>query len=667
MADANEFSQPIDFMNGGPLEKTWGPYDTKEAACLAIENKVDDDGKNMRMGKLVGIGTDDKYVPHHWNGGYEDENLVEYFGDLATKEEIAQRLRTDDFKKVLAQNNILSEFLPHKYTIADPNGNILFEIGPDRVKYIGQVTQQIIDAITAQLAERLVTADFQKYLAEYYINSDLYPDKFVIPDPNGNVMFEVGKEGVKYIGQIKKSEFDALASNPLFLQILDLYPDRIIYCDPRGNILFETSAEGIKYVGQNSGSGTETTLPKGDYISDIIQIIVYGQSLSVAGSFTQPLDFYDAKTFKGGILTNYDANVAGAADTYFGSNFINMPGAGAETGKIISKILKELIRDENGIPIVIETDPVTGLKFDLSQQFTPVINAPGTGGASWSILSNPNEIYYKRLIESVRRAKDFSISSGKTFTVPFCVWMQGESAADEGNTIDQYYGKMETLFNNLDADIRSITGQAQKVSFIVYQIASFTKNPGATVDVPLSFLKIAQEKDNVFFGSSMYQEQYSDDLHLTSNASRVVFARMGAIIKRALVDGIKVQPITPKSWAVSKNEAGTEWLINMKMYVPVEPLVFDAERKSYDEPTLNSGFSILKDGSEIITKVSISRGNTINIRCSADPAGLELTYAITGVMAGGHLRDSQGDTIKVSTHGITQRVDNWAPIFKQII
>lgn len=78
MANANEFSQQIDYLNGGPLEKTWGPYPTKEAACLAIENKVDAEGRNMRMGKKVAIGTGTKYGEYAWIGGFEDEDLVEY-------------------------------------------------------------------------------------------------------------------------------------------------------------------------------------------------------------------------------------------------------------------------------------------------------------------------------------------------------------------------------------------------------------------------------------------------------------------------------------------------------------------------------------------------------------------------------------------------------------
>lgn len=78
MANPNEFSQPASYLNGGPFETTWGPYATKELACLALKNEVDADGKNRRMGKKVAIGTVTDYVEHAWIGGFEDEDLEPY-------------------------------------------------------------------------------------------------------------------------------------------------------------------------------------------------------------------------------------------------------------------------------------------------------------------------------------------------------------------------------------------------------------------------------------------------------------------------------------------------------------------------------------------------------------------------------------------------------------
>jgi hypothetical protein len=78
MASPNEFNQPVSYLNGGPFETTWGPYPTKEAACEALKNEVDSEGRNMRMGKTVAIGTITDYIEHAWQGGFEDKHLKPY-------------------------------------------------------------------------------------------------------------------------------------------------------------------------------------------------------------------------------------------------------------------------------------------------------------------------------------------------------------------------------------------------------------------------------------------------------------------------------------------------------------------------------------------------------------------------------------------------------------
>lgn len=60
---------------GGPLETTWGPYPTKEAACLELKDQIDGEGLNVRLGKTVAIGTVTNYVEHAWIGGFTDAHL----------------------------------------------------------------------------------------------------------------------------------------------------------------------------------------------------------------------------------------------------------------------------------------------------------------------------------------------------------------------------------------------------------------------------------------------------------------------------------------------------------------------------------------------------------------------------------------------------------------
>lgn len=75
---ATERSQAFKNLSGGNLDAWRGPYATKAAACTAIPNEVDGDGRNLREGKFVEIGTAESHVTHWWKGGFADENLVEY-------------------------------------------------------------------------------------------------------------------------------------------------------------------------------------------------------------------------------------------------------------------------------------------------------------------------------------------------------------------------------------------------------------------------------------------------------------------------------------------------------------------------------------------------------------------------------------------------------------
>jgi hypothetical protein len=86
-----QIAKGFSLTNPGPLDSRRGPYPTTVAACLAIPNTtklVDGISKNYRDGVFVDIGTDGNYTTFWWKGGYADGNLVEYLGELASKNEL---------------------------------------------------------------------------------------------------------------------------------------------------------------------------------------------------------------------------------------------------------------------------------------------------------------------------------------------------------------------------------------------------------------------------------------------------------------------------------------------------------------------------------------------------------------------------------------------------
>lgn len=110
-----EIAKPLKFMNPGSLDENRGPYPSTAAANLAIPNTVKG-GRNLREGKIVDIGIVPTLVPYWWNGGYADKNLVEYFGELATKVDFAP------IKSTVEQTTVPSKQLSDNLNVFESGG-----------------------------------------------------------------------------------------------------------------------------------------------------------------------------------------------------------------------------------------------------------------------------------------------------------------------------------------------------------------------------------------------------------------------------------------------------------------------------------------------------------------------------------------------------------------
>lgn len=479
-------------------------------------------------------------------------------------------------------------------------------------------------------------------------------DEDAIVDEEGYVSFEFTEEGVNYPDKLGKSQLEAEMIERY--SILPDFPGQDIAGDIDGYVVFEVTEEGLQTANDNSTTIVSADKPKPKLPAIYCLLSEQGQSLSNSGASAVAVDMYNIKTFAGGINTSYDPNIAGAADAYFGTGLVPCATSGTETQmKRLARVWKDLLRDENGIAI-------------SEQEVTFVINSAGAGGISLSAIADKTGIYYRRTLEAMRRLRDFAIAEGKTANCPVFVYVQGENSADKADSIATHYAKLESLFDNLNADAKAIFNQQNDMQFIIYQIASFPQNPPATVNVPLAQLKIALEKTNVHFGCAMYQIDYADALHGTTVTYQKMGGLMGVVAKRIISDEVKMKPIYPKSWTIQSNTAGTLYTLAVRFDVPVEPLVFDTSvNYLYLSVPSNYGFSILSAGVEIIQSASIEYGNTIVFVCSQNPSGKELTYAIGGRDLGGNLRDSQGEAIKIPTDAGMFPAHNWAPIFKIVI
>ena len=86
------------------------------------------------------------------------------------------------------------------------------------------------------------------------------------------------------------------------------------------------------------------------------------------------------------------------------------------------------------------------------------------------------------------------------------------------------------------------------------------------------------------------------------------------------------------------------------------------------------GFNIIRqDNTDIISDV-VLHGDTVTITCSELPVGCRIRYGVNGEFRKGgrlhgprgNLRDSQGETRKITINGKTYPQDNWCYIFDEL-
>lgn len=149
---------------------------------------------------------------------------------------------------------------------------------------------------------------------------------------------------------------------------------------------------------------------------------------------------------------------------------------------------------------------------------TRIGSAAGRGGASINELSRGTDPY-ARLLRQVTTAKNLADTP---YTVPAVIWMQGESDAFNGN----YAAEFLALVNDLDRDIRAITGQANAVQ--IHVCTPIFSTPAAAQRA------VAALNPNVRIACDNGDYTRSDDVHLTASSSRAVGMALGASILKGL-------------------------------------------------------------------------------------------------------------------------------------
>ena len=294
--------------------------------------------------------------------------------------------------------------------------------------------------------------------------------------------------------------------------------------------------------------------------------------------------------------------------------------------------IKRLIEAEHALPYTEDNYLLVGGNCAVS-------------GQSIANLSKGTS-YYANVIGQVAAAHTIAMGQGRTMACPAITYTQGEG--DFATDADSYASALKQLAEDIDADIRGITGQAIPTLTITYQTAT------RTLDLAQAQLLAALEHPLIVQACPIYQMTYGDELHITAASAQWLGGYYGLAYKRAVIDGRDFVPLQPVGHAVN----GT-----------VLDLIFNRTGLTFDITTIpqvtDFGFSVRDavNAPVAISAISIIAPNRVRLELAqAVQPGWAVEYgrtatgradAFTGLA--GNLRDSAGDVLTYKGH----RLDNW--------
>lgn len=376
--------------------------------------------------------------------------------------------------------------------------------------------------------------------------------------------------------------------------------------------------------------------------TDYIQIITYGQSLSIGYAALEPITIIPvANNYMVGNtpLEYYNGKDASSQAVLKPLVAVSKNGTAEQPIVSIVNVLSERYRAKTG---------------DTSKRFIGM--GGGVGGVSIEKLSkectntaDPKPVYYT--ITDILNKTKIAVGSA-TVSCPAIVYMQGETnysgskqglALGTNQTKDkkEYKELLLQLKNNMQADIMAKYGQMNKPIFFIYQTGGNYITWGKEMAISEAQYEFAQENDDVVMLNPHYAISHINDGHLSTNGYRWVGEIFGNILAEVLVDHKEYKALQPINIQASGNTVTVEY------YVPVPPLVFDTwttEDHSYTSTPKNYyyGFKVYKSGNQVpITDIAI-QNNSVIISCnsSLDGADVEVTYCDGSMGGRGNLRDS---------------------------
>lgn len=397
----------------------------------------------------------------------------------------------------------------------------------------------------------------------------------------------------------------------------------------------------------------ENTIKRKPRLKEVNGVLVDGQSWAEAVSagpalsLTQP---YENLTFGSGPRSGKAGSSSGAVNT--------SPGVSTS---------KPLVEDDVSPSAAGNTDvgetPCAGLANEAvtlaalegsltPEQFVIFASCPAKGGETIARLSK-GAVWYQQLIDHVQAQYDLSVADGKTYAMQSVAWMQGEADAANGVSRDVYKAAMVQLQQQIDSDVKAITGQTEDVIMLSYQTRAF-----GTIEqrkeIALAQWEAARESNGmIVVAGPVYQLEISAQ-HLTNVGSQRFGRTLGRAFKQIVVDEVAPDTLNPKSCTA----VGTA--LTMRFDVPTLPLIFDTVEIA---ALTDMGFHVFDDTGDLtLSSIAIDGSTvtmTVNRTLGANP---KIAYATKYGAPSGNLRDSSGRPVTIN--GTEYGQQHWSPTFE---
>lgn len=403
-----------------------------------------------------------------------------------------------------------------------------------------------------------------------------------------------------------------------------------------------TFLNGVSVAGIIAGGGGGATAWRGRFPSEINMVLSYGQSLSTGTDGVPVISTaqrFDNLRFAGGVRsqdsgTPYTSLVPLVEAQ--NSNLGETPITGA------TDMIKELIAGEDALTY-------------LDHSFQLLGSAPGAGGTAIGNLDIGSSSF-NRFVADVQAGYDLSQAAGKSFKVGAFFWTQAESDYIGSTPKATYKSLFTALRNDLEAQVQAITGQDEPLVCISYQVQGHsTYGHAGNPYLAVAQLEVSRENPHHYVACPLYWSTQS--VHQSAQNYKRLGAYYGLAYKRIVIDGENWKPVQPEQI----DRQGT--IILARFNVPKGPLVLDTGFRAMQA---NYGFSVVSSvGSPItISSVTLVGPDTVKIVTAEAAPGGRLRY---GMLSGGNLRDSQGDTIIFDGGGINFPLHNWSVIFDEAL